>query len=412
MSSIQIKKISITDVETDCVVNAAGIGSDCQGGYSSHITINGGIITANGGNSGAGIGGGSAAYASDITINGGTVIAKGKGSAAGIGSGVWAQGISSNITIIGGTVSAIGGEFGAGIGGDDGCECGNVIITGGSVNVVAGSSYAYKIGGSNGAVIPTNGTNDVYLLTIENPNSEAVTIDGSNYTPVNHKAVDSDTNLYAYLPEKPISNPCVVEVGSKTTKYYYDTTKSAWLAIVDKPVADTTTFTYDGTEQTYNITASDYYTVTGNKQTNAGDYTVTVSLNDKDNTVWSDGTTADLTYTFKINKQSATVTPPTAPTAISYGETLADTGLTAGWTWEKGSTYMPKVIDNTLSAYMLVDDDNNYDYSNISGISYKVGFRFVCTINLKPTFFPTGSAVGLLRAAAPKTPIFDKKIGE
>ncbi len=205
--------------------NAAGIGSDCQGGYSSHITINGGIITANGGNTGAGIGGGSAAYASDITINGGTVIAKGKETAAGIGSGAWAQDTSSNITISGGTVSAIGGEFGAGIGGNNGCECGNVIITGGSVNVVAGSSYAYKIGGSNGAVIPTNGTNDVYLLTIENPNSEAVTIDGSNYTPFNHKAIDSnDGNLYVYLT----GTDHTVKVGSTSNNYEFNSSTNTF----------------------------------------------------------------------------------------------------------------------------------------------------------------------------------------
>lgn len=147
-------------------------------------------------------------------------------------------------------------------------------------------------------VIPTNGTEYVYLLAIENPDGVVVFIDGSNYTPVNHKAADGDTTLYAYLPAKTsIADPLEVKVGEKTTNYYYDTTKSTWLAIVDIPNEDTKPYTYTGSEQTYTIAESDYYTIDGNKQINAGTYDVTVALKDANNTVWSDGTTTDKTYT-------------------------------------------------------------------------------------------------------------------
>ena len=57
----------------------------------------------------------------------------------------------------------------------------------------------------------------------------------------------------------------------------------------DIPAAYDTVFTYDGTEQTYTIAESDNYTVTGNKQTDAGEYTVTVTLND--GLIWSNGKT-------------------------------------------------------------------------------------------------------------------------
>ncbi len=74
---------------------------------------------------------------------------------------------------------------------------------------------------------------------------------------------------------------------------------AASLAIVDKPTADNTVFTYNGMEQTYDIPANDAYTVVGNKQTYAGTYNVTVTL--KDGYQWSDGTTDDLIFTFKLN---------------------------------------------------------------------------------------------------------------
>ena len=81
-------------------------------------------------------------------------------------------------------------------------------------------------------------------------------------------------------------------------------TKSFVIATVKvaKPVADTTVFAYDGTEKTYTVAANDAYTVSGNNQTNAGTHTVTVTLNDKDNYEWADNTTADVEFTFTINK--------------------------------------------------------------------------------------------------------------
>ncbi len=72
--------------------------------------------------------------------------------------------------------------------------------------------------------------------------------------------------------------------------------------VVEIPEADDTKFIYNGTTQTYSLAESEHYTISGNKQTNAGTYTVTVALNDKENTVWSDGTTDDKTYTFTIAK--------------------------------------------------------------------------------------------------------------
>ena len=77
---------------------------------------------------------------------------------------------------------------------------------------------------------------------------------------------------------------------------------------VEIPTPDDTEFVYNGAEQTYAIAESGLYTVEGNVQKDAGSYTVTVALNDKDNYVWPDGTTEDKTYDFVIAAKPVTAT--------------------------------------------------------------------------------------------------------
>ena len=129
---------------------------------------------------------------------------------------------------------------------------------------------------------------------------------------------------------------------------------TATLTIVPKkvaiPAADTTVFTYDGTAQTYGISDTADYTVTGATQTDANEagYTVTVALRDKATTAWADGTNTDKTYTFKIMKATPTGEPAYTKITTS-GKTLADAGLTV-----TGSTLNPNA--GTLE---WVDDAGN-----------------------------------------------------
>ena len=111
-------------------VEGAGIGGGA-GGNGNNITISGGEITAIGGDSGAGIGGGNNGNGSDITISGGEVTAIGDGDGdggAGIGGGY--NGNGSDITISGGEVKAIGGVEGAGIGGGMGGKGKYITVSG------------------------------------------------------------------------------------------------------------------------------------------------------------------------------------------------------------------------------------------------------------------------------------------
>ena len=132
----------------------AGIGGGNRSG-GSNITISGGKVTANGWKGSAGIGGGRYSSGSDITISGGEVTANGGRYGAGIGSG--SEGDGSVITISGGEVTAKGGTNGAGIGGGVRASGRDITISGDSqVKAAGGAGDSYD---GCGAAIGNGGNN-------------------------------------------------------------------------------------------------------------------------------------------------------------------------------------------------------------------------------------------------------------
>lgn len=98
-------KLSATGYTYGC-----GIG----GAYPSNagsVTINGGIVTAIGGEQSSGLGGAWQCGGGDVVINGGKVYAQGNNQAAGIGGGHYGK-AAGRVTINGGLVSAVAGEHG------------------------------------------------------------------------------------------------------------------------------------------------------------------------------------------------------------------------------------------------------------------------------------------------------------
>ena len=174
--------------------------------------------------------------------------------------------------------------------------------------------------------------------------------------------------------------PKTVGTYTVTARYEDDAnigTESATLTITAKkiaaPAADATVYTYTGGAQTYKIAASADYTVSGGTQTNANEsgYTVTVALTDKANTAWTDGTTADKTYSFKIMKAAPTGTP--TYTAINAsGKTLADAALAVGGitpaggtiTWDMATTTL--VAANTAYSWTYTPTDTA-NYNKLTG---------------------------------------------
>ncbi len=140
---------------------SATIGSEMEVNCGT-ITINGGMITAEGSTSGAAIGSGKKSTGGKITINGGVVVASSEREGAAIGSGSLGNG--GEITINGGKVTATTYGDGAAIGGglvsaNIKKNCGTIIINGGNVNART-YSYGAAIGSgefSTGGTIIING---------------------------------------------------------------------------------------------------------------------------------------------------------------------------------------------------------------------------------------------------------------
>ena len=79
-------------------------------------------------------------------------------------------------------------------------------------------------------------------------------------------------------------------------------------AVVAEPIVTNGTLTYTGSSQSPTIAANGAYTISGNSQTNAGDYQATVALVNTTNYVWSAGGTAPLSLDWSIEKADPTIT--------------------------------------------------------------------------------------------------------
>ena len=204
--------------------NAAGIGGGF-GGNSGVITISGGTVNASAVTSGAGIGGGRRSYSyydssfhyyggtfGNINISGGTVYATGGQNGAGIGRGVGnVDSINDEpcgtITISGGNVTAKGGYYpttgvytdGAGIGGGVYGSGVDVVITGGTVVAMAGTSignyWPFGIGKGASSETMAKGT-----LKITDKNTLQIGPSIDRLTPIdkNNTNFDISGNTYSY----------------------------------------------------------------------------------------------------------------------------------------------------------------------------------------------------------------------
>lgn len=104
------------------------------------------------------------------------------------------------------------------------------------------------------------------------------------------------------------------------------------------------------------------------KATNVGNYSITVSLKDKDNYEWKDGTTADLVLNWSITQATPDYTVPTDLTGVK-GETLNDVTLPGRFTWNDPSTVLTAGTHTYKAKYTPVDTTN---YKTITDIDIEV----------------------------------------
>ena len=130
-----------------------------------------------------------------------------------------------------------------------------------------------------------------------------------------------------------------VTIGGSTTTYTigssFTISASATISAVFKntvalPTDSSTTYTYNGSSQTYYpdnwASISSLVNISGNTRTNAGSQDVTFSLKDSSTYVWPDGTTTNKTLTFTIGKASLLIyIKPNDQTAVYTGSSVSVT---------------------------------------------------------------------------------------
>lgn len=104
------------------------------------------------------------------------------------------------------------------------------------------------------------------------------------------------------------------------------------------------------------------------KATNVGNYSITVSLKDKANYEWKDGTTTDLVLNWSITQAMPDYTVPTGLTGIK-GKTLNDVTLPGRFTWNDTSTVLTAGTHTYKATYTPEDTTN---YKTITDIDIEV----------------------------------------
>ena len=145
-------------------------------------------------------------------------------------------------------------------------------------------------------------------------------------------------------------------------------------AQLDKVTLIENTFEYTGDEIVSD--GSNFYSTKMNisgdiKATNVGNYSITVSLKDKDNYEWKDGTTTDLVLNWSITQATPDYTVPTGLTSVK-GKILADVVLPTGFTWNAPATVLTAGTNTYKATFTPVDTTN---YKTIIDIDIEVDVK-------------------------------------
>ena len=192
---------------------------------------------------------------------------------------------------------------------------------------------------------------------------------GTGSTLYNSKFAPVDAGTYTITYKVKDSNPNYV--GSVT---YAFTIKKAQL---NKPSASTTSFVYDGTSKGYSsFHDSETFEFTGtNTATNVGNYSLTISLKDKKNYEWKDGTTTDVVINWSITQATPDYTVPTGLTGVK-GNFLSSIELPYGFTWNNASELLTAGT-HTYKATYTPEDTTNYKVIDNIDITVVVKNKFV-----------------------------------
>ncbi|MBQ9786264.1 MAG: hypothetical protein IJW25_02235, partial [Clostridia bacterium] len=220
-------------------------------------------------------------------------------------------------------------------------------------------------------------------------------------------------NASNYLEVGSTTTPTATNVGTYTV-YYYITGNNEYKAqagsvvvtisakSIAVPTASGSTYTYNGASQTYTpsnwASISTYCNISSNTRTNAGSQTVTITLKDTSNYVWSSGDVASKTLSFTINKASLTVTADSKTTTYgtvptySYSVTSGLKGSDTASVVTGTASYTVKNSSGTTITVTTTTGVGSYTIavSGLSATNYAITYATgTLTINAKKLADPT-----------------------
>lgn len=247
---------------------------------------------------------------------------------------------------------------------------------------------------------------DSAALTISQPGGISATADDLVYRYTGTANDGSEWNSAL----TPIMAGDYVLTVSHADTVHYSGAQEIPFSIAKAEVAEPTqaaAVTYNGKEQTYALTSTDYYSVETVKQVNSNEigYPVVISLKDKYNYQWETaGNSDDLEHLLVINKASVTVTArdqnhhvgTKLPETVEEDQHYTITGLVEGDSLgiisleyrNNGAVVTPDIHQTgTYDIVMVVSDANsNYEISCVNGtLSYYYS---------EPTFRPSIVVIG------------------
>ena len=212
--------------------------------------------------------------------------------------------------------------------------------------------------------MPT-GTISVDAGTIDVSDLE-VKYEGTGST--NYNSVTAPTNVGTYKVTYKVPEANTSYVGTYSVEF------SIKKAGLEKVTLVEDTFEYTGDEivtedSNFDQNKMNFY---GDiKATNVGNYSITVSLKDKDNYEWKDGTITDLVLNWSITQATPDYTVPTGLTGI-IGETLNDVTLPSGFTWNDTTVVLTAGTNTYKATYTPIDTTN---YKTITDIDIEINVK-------------------------------------
>ncbi|MBQ7307511.1 MAG: hypothetical protein IJW82_03190 [Clostridia bacterium] len=191
-------------------------------------------------------------------------------------------------------------------------------------------------------------------------------LDTDNYTVLNQKNTVAGTYRAIIALKDKINTIWSDDLNTQDITVEYTINKKK----IEKPVI-IGTYTYNGATQTANIEKSSSYSVLNDQRTNEGKQDISVTLVDKANTCWTDGTIEDLVLEFVIAParmpiiESGDIKVSLENDEVKTNlESLVVNGAKITYSLTKDGEYTNKVMieeDGTYTVYYKIQKENHQD---------------------------------------------------